>query len=74
MLSVDLTISSSRLILPHGGKKGLVAHRLYDYKAAFAGRARRLGVAEGAGLVFGQVEKRKGCVGGGWMGRGLRHR
>ena len=48
------------------GKKGLVAHCLCDYNAAFAGRARRLGVAADAGLIFGQVKKRKGCVGGGF--------
>jgi hypothetical protein len=30
----------------------------------------RLGVAKDAGLVFGQVKARKGCVGGGFWGRG----
>ena len=52
------------------GKKGLVAHCHCDYNAAFAGGATRLGVAADAGLVFGQVKARKGCVGGGFMGRG----
>ena len=52
------------------GKKGLVDYCLCDYNAAFAGRARRRGVAVDAGLVFGQVKMRKGCVGGGFWGRG----
>src|SRR5687768_10272048 len=50
-------------------KKGLVGRSLCDYKAWFAGRARRLSAAAGAGMFVGQGrEGRKGCVGGGLFG------